>query len=145
MLHIFKQHSASLTFMKTSISGSGLIPAAFSLLDNSDNISAFPKNQLVLQLKGKQNRKTIKRTKTGSDPLASSREGQGFPHSHFTDMIIVLTDISSCSLRHKFVHVVPIVCHPARNLQEDVLILQLEIKPKGELLMLDGNIEISSI
>ena len=69
---------------------------------------------------------------TGSNPLASSREGQSFSHSHFTYMIIVLTDISSCSLRHKFIHIVTVVCNPTRNLQRDVLILKLGRKSKIE-------------
>ena len=135
-----------LTFMKTSISGSGLMFACFSLLDSSANISvnaqnnhAF-KNQKTCKLFQKKINvapkkklkgvwKSIKLTITGSNPLASCRKGQSFPHSHFSYVKIMLTDIGSCSLGHKLIHVMPIVSHSPRTLQENFT-FKLEIKTK---------------
>ena len=125
------------TFMKKSISGSGLMFSCFSLLDNSANISVNAQNNHVLKNKKNVNIlfqkeinvapkkklkrvwKSIKLTITGSNPLASCRKGQSFPHSHFSYVKIMLTDISSCSLGHKLLQAMPIVSHCPRTLKKN--------------------------
>lgn len=117
------------TFIKRSRSGSGLIFAYFSLLDSSTSISAYSRKSMLKitnliatenvnnifcgNLKRKQKLLTI----TRSDSLAFCRESQGFSHSHFSNMAIILTDIGSTPLGYEFMHSMPIVSHIPRKLK----------------------------
>ena len=127
------QSSFCLTFMKTSISGSGLIFADFSLLESSANMSAdnHKKSQYpglctchtttFTTFKNKENkneRQWFRQTISISNTLASCREGQGFPYSHFSYMGIELTYVGSSSLGYKLIHAMTIVCHASHNLNK---------------------------
>ena len=112
-----------LTFIRISISGSGLMLASFSLLDNSTNMSAklWHSYQSVQAFK---RQCTIYKgylmfwlTITGPNPLTSSREGQCFSHCHFSHMAIMLTYISRCPLWNKLTHSMAIICNSPWRLQ----------------------------
>ena len=120
--------------MKTSRSGSGLIFAAFSLLDSSANMSEDGKSKsqsprlckchittftTCKKQRNKKQRQWFRLTISISNTLASCRECQGFPYSHFSYMGIMLADISCSSLGYKLIHAVTVVCHPSRNLKKE--------------------------
>ena len=85
-----------------------------------------------VRIKNQKGCKLIKLTITSSNPLASCRKGQSFPHGHFSYVKIMLTDIGSCSLGHKLIHAMPIVTHCPRTLQTNFT-FKLETKAKTQL------------
>lgn len=115
--------------MNTSISGSGLMFASFSLLANSVNMSnASPKHRWLAKSTNQiecyekiEIEEMFKLTITRTDTLEASGVSKSLPNSHFTDMNIVLADIRSCSLWHKLVHSMTIVCHSSSLLQEQIM------------------------
>ncbi len=52
-------------------------------------------------------------TKSGADTLAATREIKCLSDSHFCCLNVTLTDISTCSLRHKLMEFMSIVCNLA--------------------------------
>lgn len=55
-------------------------------------------------------------TITRSNSLASCWKRQCFSNCHLWNMKIILTDICWCPLRHKLIHLMPIISNPTRKL-----------------------------
>lgn len=111
--------------MYASMSGSGLMFVAFSLLDSSVNISGVHASgnatKLVSDTEEKLDIKltvlvNLEPTVSCSYTLASSRESQGFSNCHFSYVQVILADVSRSSLGNKLIHPMAIVSDFTRNL-----------------------------